>query len=141
MQAHAERVWISAQNVLQGMLTNEIYKLWFAPLKATQFEDGILTLQVPNNFSELWLKDNYLELLQEVLGKSWGNPVRIRFEAREELHAPTAHEPIHWQVNEEPDTAGHASAPREFPLNPKNTFDTFVVGSNNTFAHAAAIAV
>src|SRR5687767_11197914 len=137
MHTHAEKVWGAAQNALQGMLTTEIYKLWFAPVKATELEDGILTLEVPNNFSELWLKDNYLELLQEVLGKASGDAIRIRFKAREEVLAPMPHQPIHWQLAEEPE----ADRNREFLLNPRNTFDTFVVGNNNTFAHAAAIAV
>lgn len=133
MNAHAEKVWVAAQNTLQGMLTTEIYRLWFAPVKATTLEDGILTLEVPNNFSELWLKENYLELIQEVLGKHSGDTIRIRFQAREEALAPMPHQPVQWQVEEE--------ATPEFPLNPRNTFDTFVVGNNNTFAHAAAIAV
>lgn len=138
MHTHAEKVWGAAQNTLQGMLTTEIYRLWFAPVKATQLEDGILTLEVPNNFSELWLRDNYLELLQEVLGKEAGDAIRIRFHAKEEAIAPMPHQPIHWQLEEDPEPADRT---REFPLNPRNTFDTFVVGNNNTFAHAAAIAV
>ncbi|HZO83825.1 MAG TPA: chromosomal replication initiator protein DnaA [Verrucomicrobiae bacterium] len=137
MHTHAEKVWGAAQHRLQSMLTPEIFKLWFAPVKATELEDNILTLEVPNNFFELWLKDNYLGLLQEVLGKEGGNALKIRFLAREETLAPIPHHPIPWEV-EEPD---HDDRPREFPLNPRNTFDTFVVGNNNTFAHAAAIAV
>src|SRR5688572_12277301 len=138
MHTPAEKVWGAAQNTLQGMLTTEIYRLWFAPVKATQLEDGILTLEVPNNFSELWLKENYLELLHEVLGKQAGDAIRIRFQAREEALPPLPHPHIPWHVSEEPEPQDRS---REFPLNPRNTFDTFVVGNNNTFAHAAAIAV
>src|SRR5688572_17971745 len=105
MHTHAEKIWGAAQNTLEGMLTPEIFRLWFAPVKATQLEDDILTLEVPNNFFELWLKDNYLELIQEVLGKQAGSALRIRFLAKEETLAPMPHTPMPWQMAEEPEPA------------------------------------
>jgi chromosomal replication initiator protein len=137
MHTQAEKVWGAAQHRLQAMLTQEIFNLWFAPVKAKYLEDDILTLEVPNNFFELWLKDNYLGLLQEVLGKEAGSAMRVKFLAREDALPALPHVAPPWHVTEEPEQ----EAPREFPLNPRNTFDTFVVGNNNTFAHAAAIAV
>src|SRR5687767_13120340 len=137
MHTQAEKVWGAAQHRLQAMLTQEIFNLWFAPVKAKYLEDDILTLEVPNNFFELWLKDNYLGLLQEVLGKAGGSALQVKFLAREDALAPLPHTAPPWQVTDEPEP----ETPREFPLNPRNTFDTFVVGNNNTFAHAAAIAV
>ena len=137
MDTHAQKVWGAAQNRLQGMLTQEIFNLWFAPIKAAQLEGDILTLEVPNNYFELWLKDNYLGLMQDVLGKEAGDSLKIRFLAREEALAAMPNLPRRSETAEEaePDNG------REFPLNPRNTFDTFVVGNNNTFAHAAAISV
>lgn len=137
MDTHAQKVWGAAQNRLQGMLTQEIFNLWFAPIKAAQLDGDTLTLEVPNNYFELWLKDNYLGLMQDVLTKEAGDALKIRFLAREEAVAPMPHLPRRFEASEdsEPESA------RDFPLNPRNTFDTFVVGNNNTFAHAAAISV
>ena len=137
MNTHAEKVWGAAQNRLQGMLTQEIFNLWFAPIKATQLDGDVLTLEVPNNYFELWLKDNYLGLMQDVLSKEAGDMLKIRFLAKEEALTPMPHLPRRWEVTEE----AEPEIAREFPLNPRNTFDTFVVGNNNTFAHAAAISV
>jgi len=137
MHIQAEKVWGAAQNTLQAMLTPEIFKLWFAPVKAMLLEDDVLTLEVPNNFFELWLKDNYLGLLQDVLGKEAGAALRVRFLAKEESLAAMPHPPIPLEAIDDVER----ESVREFPLNPRNTFDTFVVGNNNTFAHAAAIAV
>jgi chromosomal replication initiator protein len=137
MNTHAEKVWGAAQNKLQGMLTQEIFNLWFAPIKARQIEGDTLTLEVPNNYFEAWLKDNYLALIQDILSKNAGETLKVRFLAKEEALAPMPHLPRRAEVVEEPEP----EASREFPLNPRNTFDTFVVGNNNTFAHAAAIAV
>ena len=137
MHTHAEKVWVAAQNRLQTILHPEIFNLWIAPIKATQLDGDILTLQVPNNYFEVWLKENYLSLLQDALGKEVGDALRIRFLAREEALAPMPLAPLNWP----PAGEAEADGPREFPLNPRNTFETFVVGNNNTFAHAAAFAV
>jgi len=154
------------------MLTNsEIYSLWFAPLRATRLEGDVLTLDVANEFCEVWLKDNYEDLLRKVLAMASGRTLDVAFnvgaagslgrpsEPCEHAVAPaaqgagTAHSPSYPQsqeaapsaqiLNPAPaaSSADRAGAVKEFPFNPKNTFDTFVVGNNNTFAHAAAIAV
>ena len=139
MNAHADKIWGAAQSRLQGMLTQEIFNLWFAPIKATHLDGDILTLEVPNNYFELWLKDNYLGLMQDVLSKEAGDMLKIRFLAKDDVLAPMAPMPHlpRWEVTEETEREGT----RDFPLNPKNTFETFVVGNSNTFAHAAAISV
>src|SRR5436190_20625956 len=125
MNTHAEKVWSAAQTRLQGMLTQEIFNLWFAPIKAAQLDGDVLTLEVPNNFFELWLKDNYLGLLQDVLGKEAGTSLQVRFLAKEEALAAMPHPPIPLEAVDDVER----DALREFPLNPRNTFDTFVVGN------------
>lgn len=142
MQAQAEKIWESAQQVLRTMLNGETYSLWFAPLQARGLEGEVLTLEVANDFCELWLKDNYLSLINDVLAHASGQPLKVRFQVGppQSSAAPAADLPqaparSTVELNE------RTAAPREFSFNPKNTFETFVVGSNNTFAHAAALAV
>src|SRR6185436_7793602 len=100
MDITANKVWGAAQSTLQGMLTPEIYNLWFAPVNAKYLEDDILTLEVPNNFFELWLKDNYLGLLQDVLGKQAGSTLRVKFLATEEALAAMPHPAVPMEVIE-----------------------------------------
>jgi len=138
MELSAAKLWSSAQQLLRTRLNAEIYHLWFAPLRAVGVDSESLTLEVPNDFSEVWLKDNYLDLIQDALGQCTGEALQVHFVvgngAEHKLEAPV--KPASTKKEESPD-----SPIREIPFNPKNTFETFVVGNNNTFAHAAALAV
>ncbi len=67
MQASAESIWGAAQQSLRTMLNTDIYNLWFLPIKAVALEEESLTLEVANDFCEVWLKDNYLGLIHDVL--------------------------------------------------------------------------
>ncbi|HEY2951696.1 MAG TPA: chromosomal replication initiator protein DnaA [Verrucomicrobiae bacterium] len=142
MQSSAEKIWLSAQEILRTMLNGEIYNLWFAPVKATSLEADCLTLEVANDFCEVWLKDNYLGLIRDVLVRVSGQPLTIEFSVSKQTPRPAsateAHKP---RTRVEVEHAEPVSSHRDHSFNPKNTFDTFVVGNNNTFAHAAAMAV
>ena len=140
MESSAAKLWSAAQQLLRTRLNAEIYHLWFAPVRAISVDSEILTLEVPNDFSEVWLKDNYLDLIQDALGQCTGEALRVEFIISKGGEAKTAvAEPAKPSAKKEAEPA--ESAAREFPFNPKNTFDTFVVGNNNTFAHAASLAV
>src|SRR5206468_8847421 len=75
----AEKTWAAAQEMLRTMLNSDIYNLWFAPIRATALEGDQLTLEVANDFCEVWLKDNYLGLIQDVLMHASGQPLKVRF--------------------------------------------------------------
>ena len=142
MQPSAEKIWASAQAILRGMLNQDIYNLWFASLRATALDGDIITIEVPNDFSEVWLKDNYLGLLRDALGQASGQPLEIKF------HAANTAAPIRPFADTSKteraapvETVERGAPAKDLPFNPKNTFDTFVVGNNNTFAHAASMAV
>jgi chromosomal replication initiator protein len=140
LPSSAAEIWRGAQDLLRKMLNADIYDLWFAPIRAKGLDHGCMTLEVANDFCEVWLKDNYLRLLQEVLGHASGQALDVRFEiaapAGGSTRAPAG--PVS-AAREEVREAAPAS--RDHGFNPKNTFDNFVVGSNNNFAHAAALAV
>ncbi|MBC8002585.1 MAG: chromosomal replication initiator protein DnaA [Opitutaceae bacterium] len=144
MQASADKIWASAQELLRSMLNPELFHLWFAPVRANKVEDETLTLEVANDFCELWLKDNYLGLIQDVLMHSSGRMLKVEFVVGKSAPAillpPAAKEAL--KMSEEPAAIQLSNAAaKDVNFNPKNTFETFVVGNNNTFAHAAAIAV
>src|SRR5687768_2714312 len=75
----AERLWTAAQQLLRTILNADIYNLWFAPLKATGVADDEITLEVTNDFCEVWLKDNYLGLIRDVLATAAGQEMKVRF--------------------------------------------------------------
>src|SRR5947208_2166868 len=138
MQASAEQVWATAQEQLRSMLNADIYNLWFAPLRACSLYDSSLLLEVGNEFCEVWLKDNYLGLLQEIVQLASGEKLEVRFRVL------TPNVAISPQANTsapsiKPKPVAEAVLDRSTPapelsFNPKNTFDTFVVGNNNNFS-------
>ncbi len=150
MQISAEKIWSSAQEQLRSMLSADTYNLWFAPLRAVALEGDYVVLEVANDFCEVWLKDNYQGLLQDVLSIAAARQLRPKFVvATNSASAPTPApapvkkpEPV---APPKPKPVAAVSSDRstgtEWNFNPKNTFETFVVGNNNNFAYAAAKAV
>src|SRR6266700_3710056 len=142
MALTVENVWPAAREMLRTMLNPDIFNLWFAPIRATALEGDDLTLEVANDFCEVWLKDNYLGLIQDVLLHASSQPLKVRFKvATAHTGATQAGEGKATKAKavEAPDEP--AASCRDHGFNPKNTFDSFVVGNNNSFAHAAALAV
>jgi chromosomal replication initiator protein len=143
MQPSVETIWASAQQSLRAMLNADIYNLWFLPVKAVGLEGDTIVLEVANDFCEVWLKDNYLGLIRDVLAQASGQILKIRFRVAEggsPVHAPESKTK---SKGSSADTSDRAAGLVRDPVafNPKNTFETFVVGENNNHAHAAAIAV
>lgn len=145
----ADKIWSSAQEHLRSMLSADTYNLWFSPLRACSCDGNTLSLEVSNDFCEVWLKDNYMSLLEDAVGAVTGKRLQIRFKVSPgNLLLPQpplpSHNPVQAasaKVRAAEAAAEKAAALQETGFNPKNTFDTFVVGNNNNFAYAAALAV
>ena len=145
MHPNTEKIWAAAQENLRSLLNPEIYKLWFAPVRALGMDTETFTLEVPDDFCEVWLKDNYFGLLRDVIASATGKQLDVRFQVS--AHAPqTNHQPAKSKSAEASSSAASPRSQTQQPtdadpvFNPRNTFDTFVVG-NNQFAHSAALAV
>ena len=142
MPVTVENVWPAAREMLRTMLNPDIFNLWFAPIRATALEGDHLTLEVANDFCEVWLKDNYLGLIQDVLMHASGQPLKVKFKvAATQPGATSVSEGKAHKANAVEERQESVASCRDHGFNPKNTFDTFVVGNNNNFAHAAALAV
>jgi chromosomal replication initiator protein len=140
MQLTADRIWGTAQEHLRSMLSADTYNLWFAPLRACSQDNNTLLLEVANDFCEVWLKDNYMSLLEDVVAVASGRQLQIRFKVGSSAPAAAPMDSPA-KVKSLEAAAERALPPQEPVFNPKNTFDTFVVGNNNNFAYAAALAV
>lgn len=157
MQASADKIWSSAQEQLRSMLSADTFNLWFAPLRATGMEGDSVVLEVANDFCEVWLKDNYQGLLQDVLSIAAARQLRAKFVVACGHNSPSVSmasvaapvKKAELPIAPKPKPAISPATPEraatngngEWNFNPKNTFETFVVGNNNNFAYAAAKAV
>lgn len=145
MQTAAEKVWSKAQAALRELLSSQIYGLWFANVRAVDLTPDAITLAVPDDFCEVWLTDNYLGLLKETLAKACHQPLDVRFviasPASSQGSGPDSAPLRPAKTEAEPAESAFSGGRADLAFNPRNTFETFVVGSNNSFSHAAALAV
>ena len=133
----AEKVWQSSQKRLQEVLSRDIFDLWFKPVRALALDEEAIRLEVANDFCEVWLKDNYDDLLHQAVAEATGKQIRVVF------HTNGAPPPAEKKNEAKPATRTKARKSTPAPdhgFNPRYTFDTYVVG-NNEFAHRAALAV
>jgi chromosomal replication initiator protein len=141
MQLLAEKIWNSAREHLRSKLNGDTYNMWFAPLRICAIDGNNVTLEAANEFSGVWLKDNYLSLLQDAFAVASGRQVQVKFKVTAGAAPAPAAAVSATARAKVPETAHERSANNELHFNPKNTFETFVVGNNNNFAYAAALAV
>jgi chromosomal replication initiator protein len=143
MQLSAEKIWNLAQEQLRSKLSKDTFSMWFAPLRACALDGNHVMLEAPNEFSEVWLKDNYTSLLQDAFAIAAGRQLQVKFKIAPGGAQITTSAAASIPVKMKSAEPAHerASASGEIHFNPKNTFDTFVVGNNNNFAYAAALAV
>lgn len=128
------------------MLSADTYKLWFESLRASDLDGNSLVLEVSNDFCEVWLKDNYMGLLQDVIALAAGKQLQVKFKVSLSNNGGSAQAAVPGPAPAaKPRTleppAERATQHSDLHFNPKNTFDTFVVGNNNNFSYAAALAV
>ena len=136
MHATVDKIWTRTTDQIRTLLNTETYNLWFSSVQPVSLNQSSITLEVPNEFSEVWLKDNYLELLQSALKTASGRKLNIKFTIADGKGSVPA-KPARGKKAD----AAKKVSDGDLVFNPRNTFDTFVVGNNNSFAHAAAMAV
>ncbi len=132
-------VWKKACKHLSDVLHEDVFSRWIAIIEPLSLSDGTLTLAVDNDFYQTWLEENYLSLIESAIGSVYGEPLKIVFtvetrsraeEEKPQPKKPTLTERILGRKQQEQPT-----------LNEKFTFDSFIVGASNQFAHAASLAV
>ena len=142
-------LWQKACEYLKSVLNPDIYTRWIEIIHPLSIDGEKLVLQVDNNFQQLWVETNYKSFIQQALVSSGMPPtLDIRFEAKAaDGFAGEAEANPHAEQAAAPATRKgrkvKVSARQEIQalLNPNYTFDEFVVGPSNSFAHAAALAV
>jgi chromosomal replication initiator protein len=126
----AETLWSEVSSRLRGALNETTYRTWFADASGVELSDDVFVLSVPNDFAREWIEGHFLGLIRAAVGDATGHKLQIRLAVRERgaVEASIAEAELPLRRSES-------------GLNPKYTFDLFVIGSSNRFAHAAALAV
>ena len=123
-------LWQTVLEIVEKKVNQQSYNTWFKPTQLIKHDDKALYVRVPNAFFQDWLNDHIDVVLEAARLAGLGNinVVYITEKAPSEPLASSSQGRLDFESVEN-------------TLNPKYTFDTFVVGSSNQFAHAAALAV
>jgi len=125
----AGELWQGALEKIQTHISSQTFETWFLSLGPQEYDGASLVLEVPSQFYVDWLDHHYRSLIESSLEATAGHPVALTFQVR-------AEPPV---FEERP--RGPLPSRNECFLSPNNTFDTFIVGNGNQFAHAVAQAV
>ncbi|MEH6988309.1 MULTISPECIES: chromosomal replication initiator protein DnaA [Bacillales] len=131
-------LWNNALANIEKKISKPSFDTWLKSTKAHSLQGDTLVVKAPNEFARDWLEERYSQLISGILYDITGEELGVKFiipqnQSEEEVDLPLPPKKKR-QEEEQP----------ELPLtmlNPKYTFDTFVIGSGNRFAHAASLAV
>lgn len=120
-------------------ISNISYSTWLEPLKPHSFKDNTVTIIVPEQTFLQYVNKKYGFLLKVTISEFLEKECEVDFKVKEQI--VEAEEPAAPQLIKNNKASVSPDVIQSANLNPKYTFDTFVVGGNNNLAHAAALAV
>ncbi|OLN34032.1 chromosomal replication initiator protein DnaA [Desulfosporosinus metallidurans] len=131
-------LWQETLEKLKNELSQPSYETWLSSTRLLQIDGDTLVISVPNEFAKDWLESRYAPLIRSSVQSVLGHSVSLRFVI------PSPEESFGENFNPSTSFSPIPPIPSEpLPnfLNNKYTFDTFVIGNSNRFAHAASLAV
>lgn len=140
-----EEIWLEAQSNIEKVLTPQTFNTWIRPIKFLSVSNDLLELAVPNKFIREWVVEKYMGMIQEAISSITNDKYQIKFSVSETSKQNVdSYEPVTNIVVEdivETEKVKYRHSDFISNLNPKYTFDNFVCGASNQFAHAAAQSV
>jgi chromosomal replication initiator protein len=137
-------LWNRISATLQSEVSADTYRRWFQDIRPVSVDEKQLTLCVPNSIHQFWIESNYQPLLRSALMLATGADREILFVFDPNPAVIAPEEPEEMADSSAQGAPRKSSAPASeggSGLNPRNTFESFVVGMTNQFAHAACSAV
>jgi chromosomal replication initiator protein len=144
MEEKCAQLWQKLSTTLKPQVSPDTYKRWFSAVKIINATDDAFTFLVPNNIYQFWIESNHMPALQSAIVTAFGAPRTVKFAMPSDAAtAASEKESMPIEIIEpEPDNSRDAkNSGSALGLNPRNTFESFVVGPNNEIAHAASLAV
>ena len=145
-ETRADDLWTAIAGRLRDTLTDTTYDTWFSQARPHSISAERIVVEVPNDFTRDWIEGHFLDVVMRAAADAGAKGAAVSFEVAER---PAQRPPTAERVDDIPAVEpppefvrqGTAKVEVEVELNPKYTFDLFVIGSSNRFAHAAALAV
>ena len=140
-------LWETVKCDLKGLFPEDVFQMWFQPMTCLDAGEDSLILGVPNDFAAIWIHDNYLDLISQRVRMATGRMVNVSLKKLETTANAATSRPHVADARSKTTPAKRPTVRYDErlaaagSLNPRNTFETFVVGANNQLAHAASLAV
>jgi chromosomal replication initiator protein len=136
-------IWARCMELLRTRVNEHTVSTWLEPIICEDISEDQVVLSVPNNFFIGWIKDNYVKMIRDSLLEVTGTRYEMNFKSRDDFSntgVDTVPEPrVQDGLSEAMSMTDEFALKRN--LNPRYTFESFVVGGCNQFAHAAALSV
>lgn len=137
-----KQIWFEAQQKIEHVLTPQTYRTWIKPIRFLNSDEFSFVLEVPSEFHRNEVKDRYISLIKDVIAGLTDDSFEIEIKVSENAGKDKS-------ISDHKDENNTPLAPAEkiknnsflTSLNARYTFDTFVCGTSNEFAHAASLAV
>lgn len=136
MHNHMASVWEETLTIIRDELAEVSFNTWFKVVQLVELTDEKIVLCTPTEFIMNILKTRYITLIFNALEEVTSRQYDIKIILPEEIHSKTRDHKIFGQKDDKDTLTSDFGI-----LNPKYTFDTFVIGNSNRFAHAASLAV
>ncbi len=139
--AEIEELWNKILETIKEELSPQAYNSWFSQTKVVKFGENELIISAPGDFCKDWLEKHYTGFIKDILKRTLNSDDNLKIEFRTadpKFSAPARSTARPKKKTKKEDTFFKNTS---FLLNPKYTFDDFVVGNSNRFAHAACLAV
>lgn len=134
-------IWDQVLTIMANEVAKPSFETWLKDCRASHIEGNTLFIQVPNEFTRDWVEARYAIALRKTLRHVADSEWELRFTIPGNTKSSHSHSQPAEVRKPEPVVEPHEKDPMSSVMNPKYTFDTFVVGNSNRFAHAASLAV
>ena len=148
----ANELWETVRSTLRDSLPGETYEMWFSKIEPTKVEDDFVELLAPNEFSAIWIQDNFIDLVRKEMSDAAGREMEVSLvspERVEENSSTSRHSRGSSGASRVSKTSSIEDTRKvdlsgvgvRQAINPRNTFENFVVGPGSQLAQATCVAV
>jgi chromosomal replication initiator protein len=144
LKTSLEEIWQKSLPLMKAEVGENVFDLWLSPTRLVALKDGQATVEVPNRFYKEWIEDYHPELIPAAIKGATDTEVAVKFRIADKVQLPEFELRagiIQKKIDAKIENRKTRLARKGIYLNPRYTFDNFVVGPSNQIAEAAARAV
>ena len=140
-----ETFWSSLRDNLLEVIPADTFRVWFDNIRVGRLDEDGCELITPNEFSAIWIRDNYLDIIRREADRLVARPFTVELLGDIGDDSSSSSDRMSSIPTPNPKSGSRMTGPalqgRSLGINPKNTFSNFIVGAGSELAHAACVAV